>query len=416
MTDFVDYYTELLSEDSDSSLETINSKLKLLKAQLSSRAMRPGSQREETLQQLELVEKALQVFKDEDSRERYDVELRRAKQSGSVSEAEINWTTRAWNYYFVGDIGAALVAARKAKEQSPKSAMPFVVSAWVRIRDEEWKLAKQDADEAFVLDDQVEDAVDVQMVRGTAYYMMGKHEKNIDPNEFYKRSLASYEKALSKASPGERADIFWRRADVYEELGMEKLAYEDDVQGLSVEYEIPTYLRQGLEVDLARHVYNLCGGRVGKYQDLKNILNSYTQYRNELSGKPIFDSSKKRIIENLDYNIAQLEKFSNFKVRLGRAESVQGPGGPQPEIPIISIIVCVVGLLISLGLFSASVVAGIIAIIIIAGIVVYIAKQINYRKEYIDQEVRYNSARREVESLQKQINNLPEIPLQLKND
>ena len=167
MADIINFYEEL-GVGRDDSIAQIHAKLRELKQSLGKKLGPGRSSSQHWERQLELASQAEAVFADEDSRDRYDIELDRAE----VSDAPVNWTTRAWNYYFIGDNGAAMVAARKAKEQSPTEAMPFVVSAWVLLSEDEPRQAKHDADEAFVLYELTTDSVDVQEVRGTVYLVL----------------------------------------------------------------------------------------------------------------------------------------------------------------------------------------------------------------------------------------------------
>ena len=107
----VDYYREL-HLDRGYSIQEINTKLKEQKQQWTQRASLAGSRGNQARELLALIDQAFEVFKDEDSRERYERSLR----TGSSDNDEgVDWVARAWTYYFAKDYGPATVAARKAR-------------------------------------------------------------------------------------------------------------------------------------------------------------------------------------------------------------------------------------------------------------------------------------------------------------
>ena len=202
----VDYY-DLLAIDRDLPTGDIKEQLQSERVGRASQAARAGSQAEQARARITLIDAALDVFSSDEAREQYDMALlaqrREAPElAADPPEEQVDWTTRAWSYYFRNDDGPALIASRKAREQNPDDAMAFVVSAWVNLRDNEVKRAKQDADEAFVLDELGEDTTDVHFVRGAVQAVMGDHE----------RAIVSFDRALAKAAGGERIEMLTRKA------------------------------------------------------------------------------------------------------------------------------------------------------------------------------------------------------------
>ena len=405
MADIINYYDELLGGDRDATLAEINKSLNDLKLQLSSKVLRPSSQKDKWVRQLDLIEQAFVVFKDEDSREMYDLELRRA---GAPTEAEANdidWTTRAWNYYIVGDNGAALVASRKAKEKEPKSPMPFVVAAWVQLKDKEWKQAKQEADEAYVLDDQVEDSVDVQMVRGTAYFFMGNVEHKSDPLDDYNRALTSFDKALTKAAPGEQAEIHWRKGFTFEAMGNYQAEFDEGIQGLSVGTEISDTMRHNLEKITSDAINWLCN----KGDDAKAAIKMHEAKKAQVAQSSIPASSKKAITDNVDANLARLRKLDDLWTRREAASRVTSPTGIQPGVPLIPIVAAVVFFFAMIGTFNVSRGAGVVCLIITAAIIGYVVYAFNKRTQYIQAAQRYVAAQNELAYVADQLNVTPPL-------
>lgn len=227
----INFYDEL-GLDRDDTVERIQEALGLQKPQWQSKAGRPGERGDKARERIQLIELAEAAFADEEAREAYDLKLRRAPVAPTAEEASIDWLSRAWSYYFVKDFGAAAVAARKAREQSPDDPMPYVVSSWVNLAEDNLRRAKEAADEAFVLDDLSEDTADVQHVRGVVFY-----------NQYsYDRAIQSYERAFAKAGDYEKADLLRRKAwaHEYQEQGDEALACGLD--GLAILQTLDTTL------------------------------------------------------------------------------------------------------------------------------------------------------------------------------
>ena len=194
----VDYYRELGLERGGSIQET-QTKIQKLKKLWGQRASLAGKRGDEARRTLALLEEALLIFKDEESRERYERSLRG---STSDSDESVDWVARAWTYYFAEDFGPAMVAARKARENCPTDPTAFVVSAWIALKEDEYKLAEDYASEAFVLDELGEDTMDVHRVRGAVFYLQNKYE----------RAYESLKRALSRATEEYKSDTYWRLA------------------------------------------------------------------------------------------------------------------------------------------------------------------------------------------------------------
>lgn len=196
-----DYYQEL-GLDQDAPVSEIQDRLTVLEAQNRSRAVFKNAQGESARRSLAWIAEARQVFDTEDSKDEYDVRLRR--RPAQVEAARIDWTGRAWNYYHVGDYGAARIAARKAREAAPSDPRPWVVSAWIELAEDNNKQAKAYADEALIADEDKSAAVDVQEVRGVAFEVLGNHD----------RAISCYRQALKYAPDTYKGQLYLRLARV----------------------------------------------------------------------------------------------------------------------------------------------------------------------------------------------------------
>ncbi|AXE38441.1 hypothetical protein [Acidipropionibacterium virtanenii] len=201
-----DLYKELALPRDETTAE-IQKRLRGLRRDWTAKAMRKNSMTERAQIQLGFVSQAERVFFSDEMRRRYDLSL----VTGPEKDDEVDWLTRAWNYYFQRDEGAAAVAARKAREQHPEDRMVYVVAAWVTLLTaaddkDEIRRAKQDADEAFVLDELGEDTADVHHVRAVAYLGL----------EDYDRGLVSIERALRRAAPDEMPHMYLVKGSLHQ--------------------------------------------------------------------------------------------------------------------------------------------------------------------------------------------------------
>ncbi|MCL2736550.1 MAG: hypothetical protein FWD75_07975 [Propionibacteriaceae bacterium] len=375
----MNYYDEL-GIDRTAGIAEIREGLKNLKLQLMNKVARPGSQQEKWKHQLELVGQAEEAFRDDYSRERYDVLLRRA---GEVpeEEAQVDWTTRAFNYYYSEDYGAAMIASRKAKEQSPNHPMPYVASAWVYLHDKEWKQAKQDADEAFVLDELTTDSVDVQLVRGVAYFFVGDTD----------RALSSYDRALAKATDGEKSEIYWRKAVVYNSMRKWQECFDSAFRSLTAGVDMIQKIREGAEV-LLSHSYNC----LDNTSDPSKSIENYTARRGMVAKASMDASSKNRLTDNITENIERCQELRRALDTRKEAEAERGkleaerndlcefkaPAGPRPAIPLVAILAAIVVFFIMIGMYQVSPGAGMFFLLVVGAIVAYVAVRSSKRSQW----------------------------------
>lgn len=310
----VNYY-EVFGWDRDSSLEELKSKLRVLKMSWQSRASRAGNHSEQARETLEQLKGAEQVFSDDDERDRYDRSLRRSATSTATAEPVTDWNIKAWNYYFNEDDGAAGVAARKAKEIAPNDALVYVVSAWINIREGEVRQAKRDSDEAFVLDDLGEDTADVHHVRGFVFFLNGDHS----------RAMQSYDRALAKASEGEKVEILARYALALESTGDYSSALDKCLEGLGLQVEVRTDVTDWLHKTFARTAVRLAE----KNDPPSGRKRVYTGLKSRVQASSMTPSSKNVLNRQLDQFIA----FEDLRARKQDHERVAEPGGDKEGIP-----------------------------------------------------------------------------------
>lgn len=403
MTEIVNFYEEL-GLGRDDSVEQIREELKGLKLQLSAKVGRPSSQREKWMRQLALIDEAQDAFRDEDAREQYDITLRRRPES-TGEEPAIDWTSRAWNYYYIGDNGAARVAARKAKEQSPGAAMPFVVSAWVLLKEDEPRQAKQDADEAFVLDELTMDSVDVQEVRGTVYFLL----------KDYERALTSFDRALVKATDGEKPSLLWRRALTYDGMNQPEKALESALAGLSQGVEQVATVRDNLEQVAAHSIH-----RLDSLDDPAESIARLKARKDALQSSEtdsMDQESRARILGNVESNIEACQREQDLREQHAKAESVRSPSGTQPEVSLGSLgCGTLIAFVVGGGLAVASPGLGVPLLVVLLGALgVYAWIQFSKRSEWANQQLAYEAAQKRLIEIAREHNDeLPDRPIPLK--
>ena len=207
----VNFYGEL-GLDRTWSVEQLRAKLGKLQLHWKRRASLAGKHGEEARERLSVIEAALGTFVDEDAKERYDHQLRRAETVGA--DDAVNWVARAWTYYFAEDYDAATVAARKARGQGPGDPAAYVVSAWIELAQNEAERAAEYASEAYVLDEDGENAFEVQEVRGVTFHVLKQYDRAID----------AFKKALAHAPSSQLSVVYLRLARAQYQL----VRYDDD--------------------------------------------------------------------------------------------------------------------------------------------------------------------------------------------
>lgn len=395
MADIINYY-DALGIDRNLTTQDILKNLDTLVISWAAKAARAGSRSEDARNMIALAEQAQIVFKDDESREQYDLSLRKAGTPTETEEATVDWTIKAWNYYMQGDNGAAMVACRKAKEQSPNDPMTFVVSAWVKLNEmDQLRQAKDDADEAFVLDELSADTTDVHHVRGYVYYLLGPDNDD--------RAIQSYDRALAVASPNEKPEILLRKSWVYARKNSNSQAYDCAMEALTsgAVLSAPAHAHaQTIEVGealvkvVSDAINNMCNG--GNAQE---SLRQYSDYSAKITSSQMPSELKTRIIDNINANIQRCQNLQKARDTVDRLdkeirdlEAINDVSGPLPDIPLIPIVAAVVCFFIMIGCFSASAGAGVFFLLVTAAIGAYVGVKINKRNQWRAGRARFEAA------------------------
>ena len=285
------FYGEL-GLDRTWSVEQLRAKLGKLQLHWKRRASLAGKHGEEARERLSVIEAALGTFVDEDAKERYDHLLRRA--DTVVADDAVNWVARAWTYYFAEDYDAATVAARKARGQGPGDPAAYVVSAWIELAQNEAERAAEYASEAYVLDEDGENAFEVQDVRGAAFCALGQYDRAID----------AFKKALAHAPSSRKARLYANLGVVYGKRHMNEEAMLSYLNALQENDD------KELEDQVVVSACELMSGAgVGKYALVANVTaQGEVKTLHDLIGEySLSQSSRRRLLAHIDKLIQREE-------------------------------------------------------------------------------------------------------------
>ena len=292
------FYGEL-GLDRTWSVEQLRAKLGKLQLHWKRRASLAGKHGEEARERLSVIEAALGTFVDEDAKERYDHQLRRAETV--AADDAVNWVARAWTYYFNEDYDAAAVAARKARGQGPGDPAAYVVSAWIELAQNEAKRAAEYASEAYVLDEDGENAFEVQEVRGVTFYALKQ----------YDRAIGAFKKALAHAQSSQLSGVYLGLARAQFQTGVYKEAFLSCLAGLREDKD------QQLEDKLLKCAYSIIKA---------NMRRGDGSCRHWFEGYAISPSADRALNSYFD----KVEKLLELKARRNNIPSTSV--GKEPEL------------------------------------------------------------------------------------
>ena len=294
----VNFYGEL-GLDRTWSVEQLRAKLGKLQLHWKRRASLAGKHGEEARERLSVIEAALGTFVDEDAKERYDHLLRHA--DTVVADDAVNWVARAWTYYFAEDYDAATVAARKARGQGPGDPAAYVVSAWIELAQNEAERAAEYASEAYVLDEDGENAFEVQDVRGVTFYALKQ----------YDRAIGAFKKALAHAQSSQLSGVYLGLARAQFQTGVYKEAFLSCLAGLREDKD------QQLEDGFLECAYSSIKA---------NMWRGDGSFRPLLAGYAISPSADRALNSYFD----KVEKLLELKARRNNIPSTSV--GKEPEL------------------------------------------------------------------------------------
>ena len=303
----INFYQEL-GLRRDESTEELHRKATHVARQWRQRASLSGRNGREAAEKLKIARAAIEIFCNDETRQNYDATL--AFTPATESE-EIDWIDEAWKYYFADDYDAARAAAQQARSFDGRNPRSYVISAYIEILHGDTKLALEYANQAYILDLDQENAIDVNMVRGGAYLTLDENEK----------ALTNYRRVLDIASDSyfpvvvlsaAWAYIKMRRYDEAVELCLTALGRDPDIasstiQGVSKPYFVAidhlclTFDLQ--EYQLSSWIEN---GKINE-EKIDESLRLLNKQLTTLDAWRIVDEAHTRLCDYINLHITRLE-------------------------------------------------------------------------------------------------------------
>lgn len=300
----INFYDEL-SLDKNKSTDEIQKKLSDLKRKWSERAGLSGQNGENAQAQIRKINEAEKIFQDETTRAAYDARLNKTPKE---TNEEINWISRAWNYIFIDEQGAASVAARNARNSKPNDARSYVVSAWVEIIKDEYKLAKEYTDEAFVYNEDEGNIFDIQYLRGVTFSALENHKKAIE----------SFDAALEYASIKIKPDIFSEQAKSYRKIKDYINSIKSVLRGLDSDPELNDNTLGALQLEGLKTLEKVANEE--NKDDIAKILSDIRSDTPEINRKET------------------IQKYAELVQQWIKLSEAEEPRDPLPDFPFFQII------------------------------------------------------------------------------
>lgn len=302
----INFYQEL-GLGRDESTEELHRKATHIARQWRQRASLSGRNGQEAADKLTMAKAAIEVFRDDETRQNYDATL--AFTPAAESE-EIDWIDEAWKYYFADDYDAARAAAQQARSFDGRNPRSYVISAYIEILHGDTKLALEYANQAYILDLDQENVIDVNMVRGGAYLTLDENEK----------ALTNYRRVLDIASDSyftvvvlsaAWAYIKMRRYDEAVELCLTALGKDPDIasstiQGVSKPYFVAVdHLCLAFDLQESQLSSWIENGKINE-EKIDESLRLLNKQLATLDAWRIVDEARTRLSEYINLHITRL--------------------------------------------------------------------------------------------------------------
>ena len=325
-TKIINYYQEL-KLDQSSTLVDLTKDLHKRKREYGKKALQAGSAGESATIKLGLIEEAEKVFYDENTREAYDCLLFQTPE-------EIDWIDKAWGYLDIDEVGAAGIAARKARNTFSDNPRAYVVSAYASMEEKKFEDALTYLDQAYVLD-QTGDFLDkIYWARGNVLARQGNYIKAL---EFYK-------KALPIACNEMIAEITNGIAGCYHCMGLKQEAVDICIGYLEKYSHFDKEDISSVQKMCIKYIEDLCYRQYTDYEirnsyKLDKSKNEFCTIRKKIDKSNIENKCKLYILEYIDNYIINIEKY---KKHCERCEELRGTpcalSKERPDFPGISVL------------------------------------------------------------------------------
>lgn len=303
----IDFYQELgLRQDEDT--EELRRKANHIACQWRQRASLSGRNGQEAAEKLKIAKAAIEVFRDDETRQNYDSMLTFAPAADSQ---EIDWIDEAWKYYFADDYDAARAAAQQARSFDGRNPRSYVISACVEMLHGSANQALEYANQAYILDLAQENAIDVNMARGGAYLTLNENKKALD----------NYQRVLDIATDSYFPFVVWSAAWAYIKMQRYTEAVELCLTALGKDPNIALSTIQGVSRPYFVAVDHLCLTFESEERQLASLIENdkineekideslrlLNKQLTTLDAWQIVDEARTRLSEYINLHITRLE-------------------------------------------------------------------------------------------------------------
>ena len=303
----INFYQEL-GLGQDESTKELHRKATHVARQWRQRASLSGRNGQEAAEKLKIAKAAIEVFCDDETRQNYDATLTFAP---AAESEEIDWIEEAWKYYFADDYDAARAAAQQARSFDDRNPRSYVISAQIETFHGDVKQALEYANQAYILDLDQENVIDVSQVRGDAFLILNENEK----------ALNNYRRALDVATDSYFPIVVWSAAWAYIKLRRYDEAVELCLTALGKDPDIASSTIQGVSKPYFVAIDHLCltfdlqeyqlsswieNGKINE-DKIDESLRLLNRQLTTLDAWRIVDEANTRLSEYISLHITRLE-------------------------------------------------------------------------------------------------------------
>ena len=303
----VNFYQEL-GLGQDESTKELHRKATHVARQWQQRASLSGRNGQEAAEKLKIAKAAIEVFRDDETRQNYDATLTFPPAADSQ---EIDWIDEAWKYYFADDYDAARAAAQQARSFDDRNPRSYVISAQIETFHGDAKQALEYANQAYILDLDQENVIDVSQVRGDAFLILNENEK----------ALNNYRRALDVATDSYFPIVVWSAAWAYIKMQRYTEAVELCLTALGKDPNIALSTIQGVSRPYFVAVDHLCLTCESEERQLGSLIENdkineekideslrlLNKQLTTLDAWQIVDEARTRLSEYINLHITRLE-------------------------------------------------------------------------------------------------------------
>lgn len=303
----VNFYQEL-GLGRDESTEELHRKANHIARQWRQRASLSGRNGQEAAEKLKIAKAAIEVFRDDETRQNYDATL---TFSPAADSQEIDWIDEAWKYYFADDYDAARAAAQQARSFDDRNPRSYVISAQIETFHGDAKQALEYANQAYILDLDQENVIDVSQVRGDAFLILNENEK----------AFNNYRRALDVATDSYFPIVVWSAAWAYIKMRRYDEAVELCLTALGKDPDIASSTIQGVSKPYFVAIDHLCltfdlqeyqlsswieNGKINE-EKIDKSLRLLNKQLTTLDAWKIVDEARTRLSDYINLHITRLE-------------------------------------------------------------------------------------------------------------